>query len=135
MFPKLIDTGSFFLPTYGVMVAIAFLVAIWLTGRLAAKAGLKPESVTNLAIYCALAGMAGAKLLMFVFDWRTYLLHPSEIFTISTLQAAGVYQGGLLLAILFAVFYMRRPGCPDLQRPMYLRPVLRSVTPSDVSAV
>ena len=114
MFPKLIDTGSFFLPTYGVMVAIAFLVAIWLTGRLAAKAGLKSESVTNLAIYCALAGMAGAKLLMFVFDWRTYLLHPSEIFTISTLQAAGVYQGGLSLAIVFAIFYMRRTGLPGL---------------------
>lgn len=114
MFPKLIDTGGFFLPTYGVMVAIAFLVAIWLTGKLAAKAGLKPELVTNLAIYCALAGMAGAKLFMFIFDWQTYLLHPSEIFTISTLQAAGVYQGGLLMAILLAFFYMRRTGLPGL---------------------
>ena len=112
MLPKLIDTGGFFLPTYGVLVAIAFLVAIWLTGKLASKAGLQPDKVTNLAIYCALAGMAGAKLLMFVFDWRTYLLHPSEIFTLSTLQAAGVYQGGLLLAILVAFFYMRHNGFP-----------------------
>ena len=71
MFPKLIEIGGFYIPTYGVLVAIAFLVAIWLTGKLAAKAGLKAESVTNLAIYCALVGMAGAKLLMFVFDWRT----------------------------------------------------------------
>ena len=114
MFPKLIEIGGFYIPTYGVLVAIAFLVAIWLTGKLAAKAGLKAESVTNLAIYCALAGMAGAKLLMFVFDWRTYLLNPSEIFTISTLQAAGVYQGGLLLAILFAFLYMRHTGLPGL---------------------
>ena len=37
MFPKLIDIGGFFLPTYGVLVAIAFLVAIWLTGKLAQK--------------------------------------------------------------------------------------------------
>lgn len=115
MLPKLIDTGGFFLPTYGVLVATAFLVAIWLTGKLAAKAGLKAETVMNLAIYCALAGMAGAKLLMFVFDWRTYLLNPSEIFTVSTLQAAGVYQGGLLLAIIVAVIYMRRNGLPGLR--------------------
>lgn len=112
MLPKLIDTGGFFLPTYGVLVATAFLVAIWLTGKLAIKAGLQPDKVTNLAIYCALAGMAGAKLLMFLFDWRTYLLHPGEIFTLSTLQAAGVYQGGLLLAILVAFFYMRHNGLP-----------------------
>jgi phosphatidylglycerol:prolipoprotein diacylglycerol transferase len=114
MFPKLIEIGGFYIPTYGVLVAIAFLVAISLTAKLAAKAGLKAESVTNLAIYCALVGMAGAKLLMFVFDWRTYLLNPSEIFTISTLQAAGVYQGGLLLAILFAFLYMRHTGLPGL---------------------
>ena len=114
MFPKLIEIGGFYIPTYGVLVAIAFLVAISLTGKLAAKAGLKAESVTNLAIYCALVGMAGAKLLMFVFDWRTYLLNPREIFTISTLQAAGVYQGGLLLAILFAFLYMRHTGLPGL---------------------
>ena len=49
---------------------------------------------------------------MFLFDWRTYLLHPREIFTLSTLQAAGVYQGGLLLAIVVAFFYMRTTDCP-----------------------
>jgi phosphatidylglycerol:prolipoprotein diacylglycerol transferase len=112
MLPKLIDAGSFYLPTYGVMVATAFLIAIWLTGKLAARVGLKAETVTNLAIYCALVGMLGAKLAMFAFDWRTYLLHPSEIFTLETLQAAGVYQGGLLLALVFAFAYMRQNNLP-----------------------
>ena len=51
---------------------------------------------------------------MFLFDWRTYLLNPREIFTFSTLQAAGVYQGGLIIAILFAIVYMRRTGLPAL---------------------
>lgn len=114
MLPKLIDTGGFFLPTYGVLVAIAFLTAIWLTGKLAAKAQLVPDQVTNLAIYCALAGMAGAKLFMFFFDWRTYLLHPSEIFTVSTLQAAGVFQGGFLVALLVAIYYIRKHAMPVL---------------------
>ena len=61
MLPKLIDTGGFFLPTYGVLVAIAFLVAIWLTGKLAVKAGLEPDKITNLAIYCALGRNGGGK--------------------------------------------------------------------------
>lgn len=114
MFPKLIDTGGFFLPAYGVLVAAAFLAAIAVTNRLARKAGLNSEKITNLAIYCAIAGMAGAKLLMFVFDWRDYLARPSEIFSLSTLQAAGVYQGGLILAVITAIIYMRRHGLPGL---------------------
>jgi phosphatidylglycerol:prolipoprotein diacylglycerol transferase len=112
MLPKLIDTGSFYLPTYGVLVAAAFLVAIWLTGKLARRANLNAETVTNLAIYCALVGMGGAKLAMFLFDWRQYSSDPSQIFTLATLQAAGVYQGGLLLALAFAFVYMRKHGLP-----------------------
>ena len=45
MFPKLIDTGGFFLPTYGVLVAAAFLVAIWLTGRLAGSSKDRVKAV------------------------------------------------------------------------------------------
>lgn len=114
MLPKLIDFGGFFLPTYGVLVALAFLAAIAVTARLARRVGLSSEKTTNLAIYCAIAGMVGAKLFMFFFDWRMYAADPSQLFSWSTLQAAGVYQGGLLLAILTAFFYMRQQGMPGL---------------------
>ena len=112
MFPKLISYGDYFLPTYGVLVALAFLAGLSLTGRLARKAGYNQETVTNLAIYCALSGLAGAKLLMFAFDWRYYWQKPSEMFSLATLQAAGVYQGGLVLAVVFAWFYLRRHNLP-----------------------
>jgi phosphatidylglycerol:prolipoprotein diacylglycerol transferase len=114
MFPKLITIGSFFIPTYGTLVAIGFLVALWITVRLARRAGLPAEPVTNLAIYCALAGLLGAKIFMILFDWREYFNDPKQIFTMSTLQAAGVYQGGLLLAIVTAIVYMRRNKLPAL---------------------
>jgi len=114
MFPKLFTHGDFFIPTYGVMVALAFLVALWMTARLAKQAGLKEESVLNLGIYCALAGMLGAKLMMFAFDWRRYWENPGDIFTRETIQAMGVYQGGLILAVIVAVLYMRAKQLPGL---------------------
>ncbi len=114
MLPKLISIGSFYIPTYGVLVALGFLVGLWVTVRLAKQIGLPVEKVTNLVIYCALAGLAGAKLLMFLFDWRDYAAHPAEIFSLSTLQSAGVYQGGFLLAIVVAILYMRRNALPGL---------------------
>ncbi len=112
MHPKLIESGEFFLPTYGVLIALAFLTAIWITQRLAVRAGLNKESVVNLAIYCALAGMAGAKLFMFLFESEYYMQHPREIFSIATLQAGGVFQGGVILALIVAILYMRRKGLP-----------------------
>jgi phosphatidylglycerol:prolipoprotein diacylglycerol transferase len=117
MLPKLISFGSFYLPTYGVLVAIAFLVALWITIRLGKSAGLGSEQVTNLATYCAIAGLLGAKLFMIAFDWqeRDYGNHPGSIFSLDNLQAAGVYQGGLLLAIFTAIFYMRGQHMPILR--------------------
>ena len=112
MFPKLIDTGRFFLPTYGVLVALAFLAGIAVTTRLGRRVGLKSDSLTNLAIYCALAGMAGAKLFMFLFDWQVYAAKPSIIFSMSTLQAAGVFQGGLIAALAMAWWYTRKHSLP-----------------------
>jgi phosphatidylglycerol:prolipoprotein diacylglycerol transferase len=115
MFPKLISIGSFFIPTYGTLVAIGFLAALWVVTHLAKRAKLPSERVTNLAIYCALAGLAGAKLFMILFDFREYWADPRSIFSVSTLQAAGVYQGGFLLALLTAIIYMRHNRLPGFE--------------------
>ncbi len=114
MFPKLISIGSFFIPTYGTLVAMGFLAALWVVTRLAKRARLPSERVTNLAIYCALAGLAGAKLFMILFDFKTYWNDPGSLFSLSTLQAAGVYQGGFVVAFLVAVLYLRRQNLPVL---------------------
>jgi phosphatidylglycerol:prolipoprotein diacylglycerol transferase len=109
LFPKIFSIGSFYLPTYGVLVALGFLVGLSITVKLARKSGLDPEKITNLAVYVALAGLIGAKLLMIAFDWPDI-----QIFSLSTLQAAGVFQGGLILALITAVLYIRHNKLPTL---------------------
>jgi phosphatidylglycerol:prolipoprotein diacylglycerol transferase len=115
MFPKLITIGRFFIPTYGTLVAIGFLVALWVVVRLARRSKLPAEPVTNLAIYCALAGLAGAKLFMILFDFQDYWNGTKPLFSLDTLQAAGVYQGGFLVALVTAILYMRYNHLPALQ--------------------
>ncbi len=110
MHPKLIEFEGFFIPTYGVMVALGFLAGIWLSRRFAAKAGLDPDRITDLAIYCALWGLAGSKLLMFVFDWKAYADSPGRLFSLETLMSAGVYHGGFVAALIFAWAYVKRRG-------------------------
>lgn len=115
MFPKLFTIGWFSVPTYGVLVALGFLTGLAITLRLGRRSRLPAEQLTNLAIYCALGGIAGAKLFMFLFDWQYYAQNPAEIFSFATLQAAGVFHGGFIVALLVAIVYMRKQQLPPLQ--------------------
>lgn len=124
MFPKLFTIGSFYLPTYGLLVALGFLAAMFLAVRLARRAGLDPEKVSNLAVYAALVGLLGAKLLMLVMDFGYYARHPDRIFSLDTLLSAGVYYGGFLLALAFSAWYMRREGLPFLATADVLAPAV-----------
>jgi phosphatidylglycerol:prolipoprotein diacylglycerol transferase len=114
MFPRLFQIGSFSQSTYGVLVALAFLVALSAIARLARRAGLNSDAVVNLGILCALSAMVGAKIMMFLIDIRHYIRDPSDIFSLATLQAAGVFYGGLIAALIAATVYIRRHQLPPL---------------------
>jgi phosphatidylglycerol:prolipoprotein diacylglycerol transferase len=124
MFPQIVHIGSFFLPTYGVLVTLAFLVGLWLAGRLGVEAGLNRDAVLNLGIYTAIAGLAGAKLLMLLFDLDYYAKDPAAIFSLETLQAGGIFYGGLILALIVAAWYMRRYKLPGLATADVCAPAL-----------
>src|SRR6059058_2291812 len=109
MYPEVFHLS--FLHTYGVMVALAFLTALWLAARLAKRAGLNADEVTNLGIYCALAAIAGAKVMMFLVEPPRSL---AEVFSLATLQAGGVFYGGLIAALAVAFWYMRKTKLPAL---------------------
>src|SRR5947209_18741266 len=115
MFPRLLSIGSFLVPSYGVLLAIGFLLGLFVTVRLAKRAGLPSDLIANLGIYCGIGGLIGGKLAMFLFDWKLYWNNPREIFTRETLQAAGVFQGGLLLALIVAALYVHYNKMPWLQ--------------------
>jgi phosphatidylglycerol:prolipoprotein diacylglycerol transferase len=114
MFPRLISIGSFFLPTYGTLVALAFLAGLYITLHFAKRAGLKTDPIVNLAIYTALAGLLGAKIAMVLFDFRKYRTGEFKLFSLETLQSAGVYQAGLVLGLVMAAWYIRRQHLPWL---------------------
>src|SRR4051812_26530052 len=97
MYPEIFHLS--FLHTYGVLVALAFLSGLWMAGRLGKEAGLNVDAVTNLGIYCALAAIVGAKVMMILVEWPEYMANPGRIFSFDTLQAGGVFYGGLIGAL------------------------------------
>ena len=112
--PLLGEVGPFSLPTYGVLVASGFLVGLYLLARLAKRHGFDADKMTSLGVYVALAAIVGAKLFMMLVDIDVYLRDPGRLFSLSALQAGGIFYGGLLAAMATAFWYARREGLPGL---------------------
>jgi phosphatidylglycerol:prolipoprotein diacylglycerol transferase len=112
--PRLFHVGSFSLPTYGLLVSIGVLLGLWISVRNSAKQGINPDDAWNLGIIVVLCGIVGAKILYIVVDWSYYMSHPSEIFSLGTLQAGGVFSGGLIGAFAAAAWYIRKHRMPAL---------------------
>ncbi len=114
MFPQLFHIGRFFLPTYGVLVSLGVLVGLWVSVRNAQRQGINPDDAWNFGILVVLSGIVGAKILYIINDWSTYAAHPREILSLNTLQAGGVFSGGLVAAFVAAVWYVRKRHMPPL---------------------
>ena len=114
MFPQLFHVGRFFLPTYGLLVSIGVLTGLWVSVRNSEKQGINPEHAWNFGILVVLCGILGAKILYIVNDWGYYTSHPGEIFSFATLQAGGVFSGGLIGAFTAAAWYIRKNRMPAL---------------------
>jgi phosphatidylglycerol:prolipoprotein diacylglycerol transferase len=113
--PILFHYARFSLPTYGFLAAVGLLVGLAISVRYAARNGMDADKTWNLGILAILAGIAGAKLLLVMNDWAFYKLHPREIFSLRTLQAGGVWSGGLVAAVLVSWWYIRHHHFPVLK--------------------
>jgi len=114
--------GPFTLPTYGVLLAIAFVAGLWVVNRQAKRAGLDPARITDLAVWVLLGGLLGAKLLLLAVEWRFYLHNKMEM--LSLFRSGGVFYGGLLGALLVAVLYVRRFKIPGWAAADVLAPAV-----------
>ena len=112
MMPILYDLRIFgydlSLPTYGLLLAIAFLAALAVAVRGARREGIATTAITDLWIISLLAGVIGAKLLLYLLDWRYYFDNPAAI--LASLRSAGVWYGGLLVAVAACLIVVKRRG-------------------------
>jgi phosphatidylglycerol:prolipoprotein diacylglycerol transferase len=115
VYPQLIHIGRFFLPTYGFLVSLGVLVGLWISVRNCERLGIDGEKAWNLGILVVLCGIVGAKLLYVINQFIENTGHWSEIFSLATLQAGGVFSGGLLGALLAAAWYVNRHHLPALR--------------------
>jgi phosphatidylglycerol:prolipoprotein diacylglycerol transferase len=112
MHPILIDLGRLKIYSYGFMLALSFLVGILLAAKRAERRGVDPDAIYDLSIILVIAAVIGSRGLYIL----THLDNYKSILDIVALwQGGATYYGGLILAVLGAVVYLRRKGVPFLK--------------------
>jgi phosphatidylglycerol:prolipoprotein diacylglycerol transferase len=110
MFPRLLELGPVTVYSYGVLLASAYLLALYYAVRRARRFGLDGNRVLDLGIYIIISALVGAKLLLLIVDFDQFRRQPAELWTL--VRSGGVFYGGLVLAFAVGFWYVRKHRLP-----------------------
>jgi len=110
MHPVLLEFGFFKIFTYGLLVASGFFVAIMYASMRGEAEGLDRQKVFDLCFYIMIAAIVGARLLYVIVEYRYFSEAPLEIFKFW--KGGLVFYGGLILAVIVSIIYMRHHSMP-----------------------
>ena len=95
--------------TYGTLMVVGFLAALWLMRRMMRRVGQNPDYISNVAMYSLLCGVVGARIF--------YIVHhhvkPAE--WLAVWQGGLELLGGVIAAIAFLSFYLWKQKLPVRQ--------------------
>lgn len=104
MYPVLLQFGNFELRSYGVIVALSFVIGLWLSSKEAERKGLEPTLIQDFAIYALFGGIVGARIYFVLFSEPVYYLkNPWDILAVwhGGIGVIGSLIGGSLVAIWY----------------------------------
>src|SRR5215831_16912643 len=108
MLPELFKIPFLNIPlhTYGLLLAIGFVTALWFIARTAERDGLPKNKIYDLGLYILASALLGAKVLM-IFTEPEDFGSLRQIFSLDFLGSGGVFFGGFLIAVIVSVVLMR----------------------------
>ncbi|CAN5311554.1 prolipoprotein diacylglyceryl transferase [soil metagenome] len=104
MYPELFRIGNFPINTYGVLLAVGMMLALFVASRLAARDGLPRERIYDLGLWTLIGALLGSKILMFFVDDNV------DIFSLDFLRSGGVYYGGFIggfIAVVVLTYFYK----------------------------
>jgi phosphatidylglycerol:prolipoprotein diacylglycerol transferase len=109
--PVLIEIGPLVIRWYGVMIAVACMVGLWLAGIEAERKGIAKEKIQSFFIYAIIGGIVGARLDYVLFsDFEQFKIDPMSIFAVW--QGGLAIHGGILGGLLVTIFYTKLQKIP-----------------------
>ncbi len=112
MHSELFRLGPFTVHSYGVMLALSFILGIYLAVRKAEKKNIKGDEIVNLGFVIILASIVGSRLFYVLFHMEEF--RGRWLYAFWPVQEDGtvglgglILLGGFIMAVVSAAFYMR----------------------------
>ena len=122
MHPILFRFGPVTLYSYGLAIAVGFLLATGLAARRARAVGVDPARIQRIALIGLLAGLAGGRAAYVFLNWELYRANPLEVLRLD--HGGLVFYGGLAAGVLGGMAAMRAAKLPVLGTLDLLMPPL-----------
>lgn len=129
MHSKLFQIGPLEIHSYGLALAISFLLGIYLSMYRAKNRGVDPNNVVDLSVGIVISAILGARFLYVIFHLEEFRGHWLD--TINPFQSSGqvgiaglTMLGGFIAALLFSVIFMQLKKMPVLKISDIMVPAL-----------
>src|SRR6185503_11250346 len=110
MHPTIVQFGNFAIHSYGLLLAVAFLVSIQIFLARGKARGIPEERLSTLSLLLLLLAIIGGRALFVFTHWADYAQDPLGIFRLW--EGGLMLYGGYFLAISGGIVYVRRAGLP-----------------------
>ena len=138
MYPQLFRLFGGGLHTYGVLIAVGFLLAVVVTARQARREGTDPDRLLDLGFWLLVSGFVGARILFILTDLGYYVGSCRGTGVIRTTgqvvwdctkalhvwEGGVVWYGGFLAALGVGVWLLRRRRMKILRTADLIMPVV-----------
>jgi phosphatidylglycerol:prolipoprotein diacylglycerol transferase len=100
----LVRLGPLTIRWYGLLIAIAVLLGVFLAEKIAEKRGLHPDIMGELPLWLVPSAIVGARAYYVLFQWSQYATNLSQVVAIwkGGIAIHGAIIGGILAGVVFA---------------------------------
>ena len=110
-FPEFIPLiGGKGIHSYGVMIAFAFFCGLIWVKYESKRLNMDQEKIMDLFFYVAISGLVGSRLFYIFHSVSNFWSDPLVLFRVW--EGGLVFQGGVILALIVSVLYMRKNDMP-----------------------
>jgi phosphatidylglycerol:prolipoprotein diacylglycerol transferase len=108
MYPVLFSFGNFKIFSYGLFVALAFIISMYYLSYSLNKLKSKifsQEKLYSFFVYLFFFGILGARAFYILINLKEYIVSPLDIFKVW--QGGLVYYGGFIAVVVFSIIYCK----------------------------
>ncbi|MGE4357669.1 MAG: prolipoprotein diacylglyceryl transferase [Candidatus Omnitrophota bacterium] len=122
MYPIIFQIGPVSIYSYGLMLALAFIISTTLAKKRAEREGFSSDLIVNLAVYLLLGGIIGARIVYVIYNYEEFKDQFIQIFMI---QRGGLcYYGALIGGFIGGIIFLKKYKLPFSKTADFVSPYI-----------